>query len=51
MSRVLKEIYIRDGLAGLFRGFAPTVLRSIPAAGATFTAYELSIRALQSAGL
>ncbi|CEP08946.1 hypothetical protein [Parasitella parasitica] len=40
----------RDGLGGLFRGFSPTVLRSIPAAGATFTAYELSIRAFQANG-
>jgi solute carrier family 25 carnitine/acylcarnitine transporter 20/29 len=50
VTSVLKSIYTRDGLNGLFRGFAPTVLRSIPAAGATFTAYELSIRAFQANG-
>ncbi|KAI8338581.1 mitochondrial carrier [Chlamydoabsidia padenii] len=44
VPRVMKQIYARDGLNGLFRGMAPTILRSIPAAGATFTAYELSMR-------
>ncbi|CAO3589102.1 unnamed protein product [Absidia cylindrospora] len=43
-TKVMKQIYARDGLHGLFRGIAPTILRSIPAAGATFTAYELSMR-------
>ncbi|KAI9366282.1 mitochondrial carrier [Pilaira anomala] len=47
---VLKQIHARDGMAGLFRGFTPTVLRSIPAAGATFTAYELCIRAFEANG-
>ncbi|KAI8639388.1 hypothetical protein BD408DRAFT_371879 [Parasitella parasitica] len=50
ITHVLKQIYKRDGLGGLFRGFTPTVLRSVPAAGATFTAYELSMRAFQANG-
>jgi len=31
-----------QGIAGLFRGLTPSLLRSIPAAGATFAAFELS---------
>ncbi|KAI9478893.1 MAG: hypothetical protein EXX96DRAFT_483092 [Benjaminiella poitrasii] len=50
VTGVLKEIYKRDGLHGLFRGFTPTVLRSIPAAAATFTTYELVIRAIHANG-
>ncbi|RCI01099.1 hypothetical protein CU097_013422 [Rhizopus azygosporus] len=50
VTSVLKQIYRRDGLAGWYRGIAPTILRSIPAAGATFTAYELSMRAFQANG-
>ncbi|CAO3635026.1 unnamed protein product [Cunninghamella blakesleeana] len=44
ITSVMKQIVARDGVRGLFRGFAPTILRSLPAAGATFTAYELSMR-------
>ncbi|KAF7727807.1 hypothetical protein EC973_007038 [Apophysomyces ossiformis] len=50
VTRVLKQIYAKDGIQGWFRGIAPTILRSIPAAAATFTAYELSMRALQTGG-
>ncbi|KAI8980464.1 mitochondrial carrier domain-containing protein [Pilobolus umbonatus] len=46
----MKQIVGRDGMRGLVRGIGPTVLRSIPAAGATFTAYELSIRAFHANG-
>ncbi|KAI7869381.1 mitochondrial carrier [Spinellus fusiger] len=45
VTSVMKEIVQQDGYRGLFRGLGPTLLRSIPAAGATFTAYELCIRA------
>ncbi|KAI8969179.1 hypothetical protein BDF20DRAFT_980887 [Mycotypha africana] len=48
ISQVMKHIYAVDGMRGLFRGYAPTVLRSVPAAGATFTVYELSMRMFQS---
>ncbi|KAI8072393.1 mitochondrial ornithine transporter 1 [Gongronella butleri] len=48
VTKVMKQIVARDGVKGLFRGMAPTVLRSIPAAGSTFTAYELSMRMFQS---
>ncbi|KAG0165366.1 hypothetical protein DFQ28_005510 [Apophysomyces sp. BC1034] len=50
VTRMLRQIYAKDGIRGLFRGISPTILRSIPAAGATFTAYELSMRALQKGG-
>ncbi|KAI9274317.1 putative mitochondrial ornithine transporter 1 [Phascolomyces articulosus] len=48
VTRVMKEIVAREGTAGLFRGLAPAVVRSIPAAGATFTTYELCMRAFSS---
>ncbi|KAH7104696.1 mitochondrial carrier [Auriculariales sp. MPI-PUGE-AT-0066] len=38
----LKTIVREQGLAGLARGLSPSLIRSIPAAAATFTAYELS---------
>ncbi|KAI8369006.1 kinase-like domain-containing protein [Blakeslea trispora] len=44
VTSLLQQVYRRDGLVGLYRGFGTSVLRSIPAAGATFTAYELCIR-------
>ncbi|KAI8844948.1 mitochondrial carrier domain-containing protein [Chytridium lagenaria] len=44
----LSEIYVESGLAGLFRGYVTSVIRSIPAAGATFTVYELTMRALST---
>ncbi|RCI01803.1 hypothetical protein CU098_008932 [Rhizopus stolonifer] len=45
---VLRQVYKRGGFASLFRGFTTSVLRSIPAAGATFTAYELCMRAFET---
>ncbi|KAI9484559.1 mitochondrial carrier domain-containing protein [Zychaea mexicana] len=48
VTRVMKEIVAREGTRGLFRGLAPAVVRSIPAAGATFTTYELCMRTFSS---
>ncbi|KAI8381093.1 mitochondrial carrier [Radiomyces spectabilis] len=48
--RILLQIYARDGVQGLFRGITPSIVRSIPAAAVTFTTYELSMRAFESAG-
>lgn len=50
-TQVMKEIVAREGYQGLVRGLGPAVVRSIPAAGATFTAYELSMRAIESSGI
>jgi len=38
----LGEIWRAEGLRGLYRGFGPTVLGSIPASCVYFTAYELT---------
>lgn len=43
MAAIVRE----NGLKALVRGLSPTLLRSIPAAGATFTAYELTKEALE----
>ncbi|ORX48796.1 mitochondrial carrier [Hesseltinella vesiculosa] len=48
VTKVMKEIVAQEGYRGLFKGIAPSILRSIPAAGATFTAYEMTMRALDS---
>lgn len=41
--REFREIVIEAGsAAGLFRGLTPSLLRSIPAAGSTFAAFELT---------
>ncbi|CAG8484777.1 7610_t:CDS:2 [Ambispora leptoticha] len=39
-----KKVYETEGLRVLTRGITPTIIRSLPAAGATFTVYELSMR-------
>ncbi|CAG8574056.1 1811_t:CDS:10 [Paraglomus occultum] len=44
--KTLRSIYRQDGLRGFMRGISPTIVRTIPAAGATFTVYEFSMRAL-----
>ncbi|KAI0250925.1 mitochondrial carrier domain-containing protein [Lactifluus subvellereus] len=38
----LKAIVTESGVAGLFRGLTPCLIRSIPAAGSTFAAFELT---------
>ncbi|KAI0002232.1 mitochondrial carrier domain-containing protein [Russula compacta] len=38
----LKVVVAESGVAGLFRGLTPSLLRSIPAAGSTFAAFELT---------
>ncbi|KAI9322279.1 mitochondrial carrier [Dichotomocladium elegans] len=48
MTKVMQKIVANNGVVGLFRGLTPAVLRSIPAAGATFTTYELTMRLFES---
>jgi len=47
ISRTAELIYRKQGMRGFFVGFAPSILRSIPAAGATFTTYEMLMRLFQ----
>jgi solute carrier family 25 thiamine pyrophosphate transporter 19 len=36
----LGDIYRREGLAGLWKGSVPSIIKAAPAAALTFTAYE-----------
>ncbi|KAL1751960.1 mitochondrial carrier domain-containing protein [Schizophyllum commune] len=38
----LRAVVAEGGVAGLFRGLSPTLIRSIPAAASTFAAFELT---------
>ncbi|KAK0547497.1 hypothetical protein OC845_004066 [Tilletia horrida] len=42
----IQMIARQEGSRAFLRGLSPTLLRSIPAAGATFTVYELTLNAL-----
>ncbi|KAA1476541.1 mitochondrial carrier [Dentipellis sp. KUC8613] len=42
IAHELKAIVVEGGFAGLLRGLTPSLIRSIPAAGSTFAAYELT---------
>ncbi|THG94042.1 hypothetical protein EW026_g7345 [Hermanssonia centrifuga] len=42
IAHEFKAIIAESGFAGLFRGLTPSLIRSIPAAGATFAAFEIT---------
>ncbi|KIJ67414.1 hypothetical protein HYDPIDRAFT_166025 [Hydnomerulius pinastri MD-312] len=42
MNTELRAVVAEGGIAGLFRGLSPSLIRSIPAAGSTFAAFELT---------
>ncbi|GAM18499.1 hypothetical protein SAMD00019534_016740 [Acytostelium subglobosum LB1] len=44
-----RKIYAVDGLKGFWKGFTPCLLRTFPANGATFVAYEFVMKLLPSA--
>ncbi|KAL6939684.1 hypothetical protein ACO0RG_003529 [Hanseniaspora osmophila] len=44
--RVLQNLYAKNGLKGLTRGFGPTLIRAAPANAATFLAFEATMRLL-----
>ncbi|KAJ2738729.1 hypothetical protein GGI20_006228 [Coemansia sp. BCRC 34301] len=46
IARAASAIMEEQGVKGFFRGYTPSVVRSIPAAGVTFATYELAMRAL-----
>lgn len=50
MFRLGYDIYRREGLAALYNGLTPTVLRTFPATGALFFAYEYSRKWMRSIG-
>lgn len=41
---VIRDIWIRNGIKGFYKGFIPTILRAAPANGATFAAFETTMR-------
>ncbi|RIA99285.1 mitochondrial carrier [Glomus cerebriforme] len=43
----INSIYKNEGARAFTRGISPTILRSLPAAGSTFTVYELTMRILE----
>ena len=43
-TQVVKDINQRSGIKGFYRGFIPTILRAAPANGATFAAFEVTMR-------
>lgn len=47
IAHELKAIVSESGMAGLFRGLSPSLLRSIPAAASTFAAFELTQQYLE----
>lgn len=42
MISVMRKIVKNEGIKGLYRGLFPTLLRTLPASGALFVAYEYS---------
>lgn len=42
LNKVLTKIVRQEGIKGLYKGLTPTLLRTFPASGALFVAYEYS---------
>lgn len=42
----VKQTFASEGVGGFYKGFLPCILRAFPANGATFLAFELTMRAL-----
>lgn len=40
MSNVLRRVYVREGMRGLFRGLVPSLLKAAPNSAVAFTVYE-----------
>ena len=45
----MRSIVAVDGLGGFYRGLVPVVLRAFPVNGATFVAFEASMKLLDKA--
>ena len=48
MLVMMKDIYLKEGVMALYNGLGPTVLRTFPATGALFFAYEYSKKLMHS---
>lgn len=48
MLKLMTEIYRKEGILALYNGLGPTLLRTFPATGALFLAYEYSKKLMHS---
>ena len=48
MLKLMSEIYRNEGILALYNGLGPTLLRTFPATGALFLAYEYSKKFMHS---
>ena len=48
MLKMMADIYAKEGLLALYNGLGPSLLRTFPATGALFLAYETSKKAMHS---
>lgn len=46
IASITKELYKTAGIKGFYRGFIPCIVRALPVNAATFTSYELAMRAM-----
>ena len=46
LPQMLHDIYTREGLRGLYKGTAPSVLKAAPSAAVTFAAYDVLLQLL-----
>lgn len=44
----LHQIWVKEGVRGLFKGSTPSVIKAAPAAATTFATYELIMRFLKT---
>jgi len=48
MLKMMRDIYTKEGVFALYNGLGPSILRTFPATGALFLAYETSKKAMHS---
>ena len=48
MVKTALEIYKKEGMVALYNGLTPTLIRTFPATGALFFAYEYSKKLMHS---
>ncbi|GAB4822585.1 hypothetical protein N2152v2_009631 [Parachlorella kessleri] len=46
LPALIRDIYRREGLRGLYKGALPSIIKAAPAAAVTFAAYEVVLRAM-----
>lgn len=49
ITTVFRQIVMNEGIAALYRGLTPTLLRTIPSTAALFVTYEYSRKAMNGA--